>query len=77
MKTTVRLNQTIDITLTNEEIAELSKQPCCDSVDLVDKILSTFTWHDARSLEGKLEIMRMLQKHIDIVLSTIPVKEKK
>jgi hypothetical protein len=77
MKTTVRVNQTIDITLTNEEIAELSKQPCCDSVDLVDKILSTFTWHDSRSLEGKLKIIKMLQKHVDIVLSTIPEKERK
>jgi len=77
MKTTVRVNQTIDITLTNEEIAELSKQPCCDNVDLADKILSTFTWHDARSLEGKLKIIKMLQKHVDIVLSTIPEKERK
>jgi len=65
------LKQKIQIDLTNEEVAEMSKQPCCDSIDLVDKILLTFTWHDQRSLDGKFKIIQMLQKHIDIVLSTI------
>jgi hypothetical protein len=77
MITSVRVNQSIDVTLTNEDVAELSTQPCCDSVDLVDRILSTYTWHDSRSLEGKIKIIKMLQKHIDIVLSTIPEKERK
>ena len=71
MKFQKEIPHNIEIDLSNEEIAKLSEQPCCDSLDLVDKILSTFTWHDQRSREGKLKIIAILDKHRNIIISQL------
>jgi len=73
--TIVAPTQKIEIDISIDEIVKLSEQQSCDRIDLCDKILSTFTWHDQRSLEGKIVIIKMLQKHIDVVLKTIKDKD--
>ena len=59
-----KIEHEVEIDITVDDAIELLMHSGLSHVEAADKLLSTFTWHDARSREGKMEILKML----DIVI---------